>query len=412
MSRRIILIGLGVVAAVAVALAALGIDPRDGAAKLAGLVEKRREARKAVRPVTAAPVVSVVAAEPMEFVETLSVSGSLVAREDVLVAAEIEGLRIIAVSAEESQQVTKGDVLARLETATLEAQLAQNAATLQRADAAIAQARSAIVSAEARAVEARNALERARPLRQSGIVADATFDQRESAARTADAQLLSARDGLKLAEAERAQSEAQRRDLVWKQGKTEIRAPVTGVVSRRNARIGQMASGASDPMFRIIAAGEVELEAEVPEVLLARLSTGQPAVVTVAGIGDLAGRVRLVSPEVDRTTRLGRVRILVLDMKEPRIGAFARAQVTVATSRGIGLPASALQFNPDETTVQLVVDDRIRTRKVVTGLAAGGMVEIRSGVAAGDAVVARAGTFVRDDDLVRPVKAQKLSEAD
>jgi RND family efflux transporter MFP subunit len=348
----------------------------------------------------------------LDFVETLALTGSLVAREDVLVAPEIEGLRIVTVSADESQAVKKGDVLATLETATLKAQLAQNDATLARADAGIAQAKSAIISAEARQVEAQNALARARPLRQSGIVADATFDQRESAARTADAQVLSARDGLRLSQAERAQAEATRRDLEWRLSKTEIRSPVDGIVSRRNARMGQMVSAAGEPMFRLIAGGEVELEADVPEILLARLQVGQEARLSVAGVGDLRGRVRLLSPEVDKSTRLARVRILVLDMKAPRIGAFARAQVTVATGRGLALPASAVQFNPDETTVQVVVGDQVETRRVVTGLTAKGMVEIRSGLQQGDVVIARAGTFVRNGDTVRPVKsAQKMSEA-
>lgn len=382
------------------------------AALLTGAVAPKRDKKQTERTVVAAPVVSVVQAEPMDFVETLALTGSLVAREEVLVAAEIEGLRIVTVSAEESQGVKKGDVLATLETATLKAQLAQNDATLARADAGMAQAKSAIVSAEARQVEAQNALARARPLRQSGIVADATFDQRESAARTADAQVLSARDGLKLSEAERAQAAATRRDLEWRLGKTEIRAPVDGIVSRRNARMGQMVSGAGEPMFRLIAGGEVELEADVPEVLLARLQVGQDAVLSVAGVGDLRGRVRLLSPEVDKSTRLARVRILVLDMKAPRIGAFARAQVTVATGRGLALPASAVQFNPDETTVQVVVGDQVETRKVVTGLTAKDMVEIKAGLQQGDLVVARAGTFVRNGDTVRPVKSpQKTSEA-
>ena len=78
-------------------------------------------------------------------------TGSLVAREEILVGPEVEGLRVTEVLADEGMRVKKGDVLARLVADTLDAQVAQNDAALARATAAIAQARSAIVQAEARA---------------------------------------------------------------------------------------------------------------------------------------------------------------------------------------------------------------------------------------------------------------------
>lgn len=353
----------------------------------------------------AAPAVTVVPVEMADFVERQEVTGTLVAREEVLVTTEVEGLRITGVLVDEGQRVSKGDVMVRLETATLDAQLAQNVASLSRASAAIAQARSTITSAQAKEVEAANALERAKPLRQSGIMADATYDQRVSAARAAEASLVSARDGLQLAEADKAQIEAQRRDLEWKRGKTDIRAPVDGIVSRRNAKVGAVATAVGgDPMFRIIADGQIELDGEVPEVQLGRFKVGQPATLTISGAGEVSGEVRLVSPEIDRVSRLGHVRIKVAAMAQPRVGAFARASVVVGRSRGLALPASAIQFDPDGASVQAVVGDRVATRKVELGLQAKGLVEVRSGLAAGDVVIARAGTFVRDGDVVRPTR--------
>jgi HlyD family secretion protein len=412
MSVRTILIGGIVAVAVAAGVYASGIfGEYDGIGLGLPAKTERSVAVATAAKVSSAPVVSVVTVEPAEFVETLALTGTLVPREEILIATEVEGLRIVDVAADESQLVKKGDVLARLETASLDAQLAQNDAALAKADAAIAQAESAIASAQAKVVEAANALARAKPLRQSGYLAEATFDQRESAARSADASLVSTRDGLTLARADKAQTEALRRDLVWKRGKTEIKAPADGLISRRTAKIGAMAAGAGDPMFRLIANSEVELDAEVPEVQLSRIEVGQAATLTIAGLPDLAGRIRLVSPEIDRTSRLGRVRILALDMAHPRVGSFARASVVVGKGRGLGIPAAAVQFQADGATVQLVQHDHVVTRKIVTGLQSKGFVEVKSGLAAGDSVVARAGTFVRDGDIVRPVKsAPKLSE--
>ena len=138
----------------------------------------------------------------------------------------------------------------------------------------------------------------AKPLKKSGVISNAVFDQREMTARTASAQLVATRDGLKVAEAERAQVVAQRRELDWRRSNTEVKAPAEGIVSRRTARVGALASAAGEALFRIVADGAVELEAEVPESEIARLAEGQRAVITVTGIGDLQGRVRLVPAEI------------------------------------------------------------------------------------------------------------------
>ena len=97
-----------------------------------------------------AAAVTVVRVAPADFTETVLATGSLVAREEILVGPEVEGLRVTEVLADEGQRVKKGDVLAKLVADTLEAQVAQNDAGLARATAAMAQARSSIVQAEAR----------------------------------------------------------------------------------------------------------------------------------------------------------------------------------------------------------------------------------------------------------------------
>jgi RND family efflux transporter MFP subunit len=276
-------------------------------------------------------------------------------------------------------------------------------AALARTAAAIAQAKSSIVQAEARLAETGNAYERAKPLRQAGHMTEAAFDQREQAYKTAEAQLDAAKDGLKVAEAERAQMEAQRRELTWKRGRIEVKAPADGLISRRMARVGGYAAGSAEPMFRIVAKGEVELDAEVVETRIGALKAGQKARVEVAGVGEVAGTVRLVSPEVDKATRLGRVRVFLGDSEGLRIGAFARGSIVTASTAGLAVPAAGVLYGPDGPTVQVVRGNRVETRHIKTGLAAGILVEVREGLADGDLVVARAGTFLREGDTVRPV---------
>jgi HlyD family secretion protein len=359
-----------------------------------------------------AAAVTVARATPQNFAEQVVITGSLVPREEILVGPEVEGLRVVEVLADEGDTVKKGQILARLVTDTLDAQIAQNDAAQAKAVAAIAQAKSAITSAEAKVTEARNAYDRGKPLRQSGYISESVQDTRESAARVADAALVSARDALKVAEAEKKAVEAQRRELDWKRGRTDVPAPEAGVISRRVARVGGFVAGAGDPMFRIVARNEIELEAEVLDTQLARIKDGQPVVVALPGGGEASGKVRIVSPEIDKTTRLGRVRVFLGENQALRVGGFARGTVTTATSRGLAVPASAILYADGGTSVQLVRDGRVVSRAVKLGLAQGNDVEVREGLAEGDTVVARSGTFLRDGDAVRPLtKPAKLSDA-
>jgi HlyD family secretion protein len=367
--------------------------------------EKKQALAAKTQTEPAIPAATVVRVTPADFSETVLVTGTLVAREEILVAPEVEGLRVLDVLAEEGAHVSKGQVLATLVHETLDAQLAQNQASLDRADAAIAQAKSNIAQSEARLEEARNAFDRAKPLKKSGYLADNVFDQRAAAARTAEALLTASRNGLLLAEAEKALVEAQRRELLWRRGNTEVKAPAAGIVSRREARVGAMVAGAAAPLFRIIANGEIELDAEVPETQLSRLQPGQPAEISVAGVGNIEGRVRLVSPEVDRTTRLGRVRVSLLSDLALRIGGFGRGTITTSSARGLAVPASAVLFGAGGAYVQAVANNRVAARRVERGLQSAVLVEIRQGLLEGEVVIAKSGTFLRDGDSVRPVFA-------
>lgn len=352
------------------------------------------------------PTVSVHKVARGPIVEALTLGGTLVAREEILVAAQIDGLAITEILAEEGARVKEGQVLARLSRETLEAQLAQNTAQIARAEAAIAQARSSIVEAEANQVAATNSFSRTRQLRDEGIASAETFDQRQAASRQAAARVASAREQLRLAEADLQLARATRQDLEIKLGRTEIKAPKAGLVSRRTARLGAIAAGAADALFRIIEDGAIELEADVAETTIARIRVGQDARVRPAGAAsDVSGQVRLVSPEISRSTRLGRVRIALKDEPGLTVGAFARGQIEVARSEGLLLPLSAVQFSGANATVQVVKAGVVETRKVATGLRQNGVIEIREGLAEGDTVVALAGTFLRNGDRVNPVIA-------
>src|SRR6266446_9443499 len=222
-------------------------------------VETRTPKGETRRPL--APAVTVAKARERDFVDQLFVSGTLVPRDEAMVGAEIDGLRIVELLAEDGDRVAKGQVLARLDRPQLDAFVAQNDAALVRAEAAIGQARSQIDQFDAIRAQAAADLARARKL-DVGIITQATLDQRIAAARSAEAQLAAAKSALTVAEADRASREAERRELMVRIARVDVKAPVAGIISRRTARLGAVAMGAGDPLFRIIADGAIELEAE------------------------------------------------------------------------------------------------------------------------------------------------------
>jgi len=366
-------------------------------------------AKRADEPAVGAPppAVSVVPAVPTDFVETVLVTGSFVPREEILVAPEVDGLRVLEIKVEEGDRVKKGDVMAVLVTEQLEAQLAANEAALASAVANIERARSAITEAEARVTEAEAQLERARPLLKNNYMSGSEFDQRQATARAAEALVSSAKSALRQAEADKGQVEAQRRELIWRRGNAEMRAPTDGIVSGRAARIGSIATASSltggDTMFRIIRDGEIELNAEVAEASLWKVKPGQKAVIASSGGIEAQGAVRLVSPEVDKATRLGHVRVFLGDRPDIHVGSFGRGTIETATKRGIAVPLSAVLHSDEGASVQVVKDGKVATRAVKTGLEMGTLVEIAHGLSEGELVVSKAGTFLRDGDAVRPV---------
>jgi RND family efflux transporter MFP subunit len=369
---------------------------------------KQRMAAPVSEPVKYAkplpPAVTVSPARERTFVNRLFVSGSLVARDEALVGAQIDGLRVVELLAEDGDRVEKDQVLARLDRSQLDALLAQNDAALTRADAAIAQARNQIDQSEAMREQAAADLARAKGL-AIGVITQQTLDQRIATARSSEAQAAAARSALAVAEADKRSREAERRELMVRIGRTEVRAPVAGVVSRRTARLGALAMGSADPLFRIIADGAIDLEAEVPEDSLAKLAVGMPAAIDLPGDCKTPGHVRLIASEIDKTTRLGKVRIALGPEANAHIGGFASGTVEIAHRIAVSVPAAAVIQSAAGSSVAVVTDGRIEMSPVTVGLTNGNAIELREGLAAGQQVVARAASFLRTGDEVRPTEA-------
>ena len=352
----------------------------------------------------APPSISVLTAEKKPIAEELNVTGSFAAGELVLVLPEIEGLSVTEFLAEEGDIVKKGQVLARLNAASVDIQIQQTKASLARNTLAIDQANNQITQAQIGRDHADADLERTKKLRTSGVATQQTLDQFQAAYDLANAQLAGAKLGLEGAQADRVTIDAQMANLQLNKSRTEIKAPVDGYISSRSVQIGGIASGAKPAMYEIVANGTVKLLAEIPESDLPRIKVGQRASITVNGFDKpIEGEVKLISPAVNQQTRIGIAHVAVTSDRLIPLGAFGRARIALAAADGVALPLTAVTFGDNGPTVQIVKDGKIQVRKVITGLVGVSDIEITDGVIPGETFVARAGSFVRDGDAVTPV---------
>jgi multidrug efflux pump subunit AcrA (membrane-fusion protein) len=121
-------------------------------------------------------------------------------------------------------------------------------------------------------------------------------------------------------------------------------------------------------------------------------------------VPDIVGRVRLVSPQIDRATQLGHVRISLAGTPAPKVGLFARANIDAKRSCGVAVPRTAI----DHLTVQVVKGNTVEMRRVKVGLVSDTATEILEGLDVGEIVVADAGSSLHDGDQIKTMFAEDI----
>ncbi len=338
----------------------------------------------------------------------LDASGYVVARRQATVAAEVTG-KLIEVNVEEGQRVSAGDVLARMDDATEQAQL--DLALAQRAAS-----RSALAETEARLENARRTLARQRDLMARDLTSQAEVDLAETEVDSLAARLANQREQVGVAESQVA---VQRQRL----DELTIRAPFSGVVIARAAQAGEMVSPISagggftrTGICTIVDMDSLEIEVDVNEAYIDRVSPDQPVVATLDAYPDLdiPARVKAVVPAADRQKATVRVRVAFVE-RDPRVlpemgisVRFLEADAPAAESAGRetrrlpAVPASAVFQRAGRDYVYRVVDDRVELRAVQLGARDGDSVLVTAGIGAGDRLVANpAGLALEDGARVR-----------
>lgn len=313
-----------------------------------------------IAPAAAASVltVSVVRAEQNTLDEKIDVVGLTVPREDVVVIPELTGLRIRDIYAEVGDYVKKGQKLALLDSEGLQIELQGLRTEYERT---------------------RDEYQNLSAMQSSGAVSREVLTQRRAAHEVARSRW------------ENAQLSVQR---------TVIVAPTEGLVYERLAAIGGLTDG-SESLFRLARNGEVEAAAAVPEAMVRRLRPAMAVSLKIAGNpAPVTGSVRLITPRVDRDSRVTDVRISFKQDGFAPVGQFCEASITVAQVGGWVLPGTALQQDTRGMFVWALSAQRNVVRNPVTVVARTSESVVIEEAIGGRPIVAKAGSFLKEGDLV------------
>jgi HlyD family secretion protein len=325
----------------------------------------------------AALTVTATVAQSSQLSTALSANGNIAPWQEAIVGAESNGMRLAEVRVNVGDVVKRGQVLATFVPDMVQADVAQSKAAVAEAEANLA---DAVANAQ-----------RARDLQASGALSAQQINQLLTAERTAQARL----DALRAA--------AQMQQLRLAQA--QVLAPDSGVISARSATVGAVVPAGME-LFRLIRQGRLEWRAEVAASELAQIKPGQAVRVTAAGGASVAGKVRMLAPTVDPTTRNG---IVFVDLPQPgsaKAGMFARGDFETGISTGLTLPQSAVLLRDGFSYVfRLGADNKVVQTKITVGRRVGDRIEVTGGLDANSRVVASGGGFLADGDTVKVVDA-------
>ncbi len=323
----------------------------------------------------------------------LTASGYVVARRKAVVSAKIQG-RLAELKVEEGSHVREGEIIARLESADYAAQVQRAGAALERAAADLA--------------ENQRQLRLAQKLAGEKVLSEDQLEATASRVKIAEAALSQAKADLAFAEATFQN--------------TLIRAPFTGVVVKKMAEVGESVapippgvniSTASGAIVALADLATLEVEADVSESNVAKLSADQPAEVGVEAFPDRKFRavLRQIIPTADRTKATVQVKVTILDKDKDlkpemssKVTFLEPAQQPVGDAAParliVSVPKDAVVTRDGKAAVFQVQDGKVRLRSVTTGGETKGQLEVK-GLSGGEVLVARPPDTLKDGDRVR-----------
>jgi len=334
---------LTVAAALAASLAACGV----GEAKVADQAEKA-----AATPLP----VEVSAPLTADIFATYQSTTNISADSEAPVLARVSG-EVVEILVEEGDTVEEGQVLARLDGERLRLQMIEAKANLEKT---------------------RKSYERYIQLHERGLVSASIFE------------------GLKFdLDALNASYELKRLNYSY----TKIRAPISGVVSSREIKLGQhLMAGA--PAFKITDTTVLVAYLNIPQTELSKISAGDTAMVRVDAIPELAFHATIdrISPTIDPRNGTFRATASIDNENDDLApGMFGRFKIAYEKhADALLIPAAALIEEDSETVVYVVHDGSASRRAVEIGIRSDGLVEVLDGLDLNDRIVVTGQSGLRD----------------
>jgi HlyD family secretion protein len=309
----------------------------------------------------------------------LSAHGAVAPWQEVIIGAEVGGVRLTEVHVNVGDVVRRGQVLATLRQEGLTAEL--NAYRAQ------------VAEAQALLFEAQLNAERARQLKQSDAMSVQESQRAFTAEQTAKARV----------DALRAQVVTQELKIA----QSRIVAPDDGVISSRLATLGSTAQPGQE-LFRMIRQSRLEWRAEVPSADVSRIQPGMNVTLQGPAGAPVTGKVRAVSPTVDAATRNGLVQVdlpvAATQASGLKAGMFASGAFEISRGEALTVPQSAVLLKDGFSYVFAVRQGAAHQVKVQVGRRQADRIEVLQGVSADQDLVASGVGFLVDGDAVRVVK--------
>jgi RND family efflux transporter MFP subunit len=336
---------------------------------------------------------------PSQALTALNATGYVVAQRKAAVASKATG-RLEWLGVREGSVVRSGEVLARLESRDVAAQMEQAAANIKVAEANLEQG-------EAELQEAERQLKRSAELLEKNFVSAAAHD-------TAIARHARARAVISGHHAAIAAARANYRASQVGVEQTLIRAPFDGVVLTKNANVGDVitpfssASGSQAAVVTMADMSTLEVEADVSEANIGKVTLGQPCEIQLDALpgSRFRGQVHRLVPTVDRSKATVTVKIRftqtdqrILPEMSAKVAFLSGEVPKTDNAPRTAVPASAVVDRDGRKVVYVVRAGKAAEVAVTTGTTAGDLVQV-SGVSPGDKVVLKPSDRVRDGAAV------------
>ncbi len=292
--------------------------------------------------------------------------GTVQSKVPVTVSAKITGI-LEKLYVDQGDRVHKGQLLAELDSAEQSAREAAARSGHVRASRQLASAKADLAKAKANLLLAESNYRRDLAVYRQGYISSAAFDVTHAALQVAQSDVAAGEAAVKASEASVRQAESDTRTTRVLLGYTRILAPMDGVVTVRQAEVGDTISPGT-PIFQLVG-DPIWAASWIDETRLGALHVGQKASITLRSGQVYRGEVARLNSQADTVTRDLEVDVQFAILPKPLlIGEETDVAIDAGQQTALAVPLSAIAESDGRRGVMIVSDGRARFRPIVTGL--------------------------------------------